>query len=93
MESEAPDEAVEGVCSTLGEIRAEAVAADIFHLVFVWERGMAWAGNCLQRVLYRKTKSVKRRRTLKSDFWKDAKSLYSMFSTAIPVSLIEGQLL
>ena len=30
---------MEGVGATLGEVWAEAIATDVLHFVFVWERG------------------------------------------------------
>ena len=38
MKSEAIEEAVQSVCAARGEVGAEAVAADVLHLVLVGER-------------------------------------------------------
>ena len=38
MQGESFQKAVQGVSSSMGEVRAKAVAADIFHFVLVWER-------------------------------------------------------
>ena len=37
MEGKAFEEAVEGVRASGGEVRAEAIAADVFELVFIGE--------------------------------------------------------
>lgn len=39
MQGESFQEAVQGVSSPMGKVRSEAVAADVFHFVLVWERG------------------------------------------------------
>lgn len=39
VESEAFEKAVEGTCPSLGEVRAEAIASHILHLVLVGQRG------------------------------------------------------
>lgn len=39
MQGEALEETVEGVSTSISEVRAEAVTANIFHLVLVWEGG------------------------------------------------------
>jgi len=39
VQGEALEEAVQGVGTSIGEVGAEAVTADVFHLVLVWKRG------------------------------------------------------
>ena len=39
MQSEAFEEAVQGVRAAVCEVRPESVATDVFHFVLVWERG------------------------------------------------------
>ena len=39
MEGYAFDESVEGVCSSLGKIRAESISPDVLHLVLVGQWG------------------------------------------------------
>ena len=39
MQGNSFQEAVEGVSSSVGEIRPKTVPTDVFHFVFVWERG------------------------------------------------------
>lgn len=38
MQGNSFQEAVQGVSSSVGEVRAKTVAADVFHFVLVWER-------------------------------------------------------
>ena len=45
MQGDSFQEAVQGVSSSVGEVRPKAVPTDIFHFVLVWERG-----NCALRV-------------------------------------------
>lgn len=44
VEGQAFEEAVQGVCTALGEVGAEAVAADVLHFMFVRERGNGGGG-------------------------------------------------
>lgn len=44
MERQSDEEALERVCSSGRKVAAEAVAADIFHALLIWERwdGRRW---------------------------------------------------
>lgn len=57
MQSETFEKAVEGVSSSLGEVRTEAVTSDVFHFVLVgqWGDGALWI---LERELFIKEDEI-----------------------------------
>ena len=56
MERQTSNESVEGVGAALCEVGAEAVAAHVFHFVFVRERGDGMGGELLAKGLVEEDK-------------------------------------